>query len=193
MLQAVFFRDIEVWAPVTLEGVKLNYYEVSTFGRVRNIKGQYLKPIQINTGYYVYSLYTGDKIDKYKRVLAHRLVLLTFSPNKDSDILTVNRENSDKSDNFAVNLEWCTQSENNDHARRTGHNLNFGTTHYRSKLTEEQVRIICEYLSIGNISYRDIIIAARLDPMEECNYDIVSNIKRGITYKSISKNYNFLH
>ena len=41
----------EEWKPITIGGVKQNYYEVSNYGSVRNIKGQYINPNYINSGY----------------------------------------------------------------------------------------------------------------------------------------------
>ena len=63
--QAAFFTD-EIWSPVQIEGVKQGLYEVSNFGRVRNNRGDIIKPCIINTGYYVYRLFTGIS-GKYKQ------------------------------------------------------------------------------------------------------------------------------
>lgn len=54
----------EIWRPIILDRVKPGLYEVSSFGRVRNNKGELLQPIEINTGYYIYRLFTGDKNKK---------------------------------------------------------------------------------------------------------------------------------
>ena len=187
--QAVFFTD-EIWSPVQIEGVKQGLYEVSNFGRVRNNHGDIIKPCIINTGYYVYRLFTGIS-GRYKHVLAHRLVMMTFYPIPNCEEYTVNHCDGVKDHNYDRNLEWCTQGENNAHAKLIGHNNNYGPNHYKSKFTEDQVRRICELLSIGNISYRDIIIDLGLDPNMDCYYDMIGNIKRRITYKSISKDYSF--
>ena len=191
MKQVVFFEDVEIWTPITYPDVKQGLYEVSTFGRVRNNKGEYLTPIFINSGYYTYRLYTGkhDPISGrslYKTVLIHRLVLDMFTPINNSKELTGNHLDGNKRYNNIYNLEWLTQSENNIHAKSIGLNTNFGTTHYRSKLNEPEVRLICESLE-KNVSYDQII--KMIGP--HCNEDIVGNIKRRITYNSISKDYNF--
>src|SRR5699024_1348986 len=64
------------------------------------------------------SLYK-DKIPKYFPV--HRLVAMAFIPNPDNKP-QVNHINGNKKDNCVKNLEWCTSSENNLHAYKTGIN-----------------------------------------------------------------------
>lgn len=144
----------------------------------------------INTGYYVYRLFTGNPNQKYKSILVHRLVMETFFPINNMNKMTVNHDNGDKLNNKGFNLEWQTQSQNNIHAKLNGLNTNFGTTHYKSKLNEYQVRKVCELLE-KRVTYKDIIIDIGMDPNLDLNYDIIGNIKRKITYKSISKDYNF--
>ena len=51
----------------------------------------------------------------------HKLVALTFLAHPlDTDHLTVNHKNSDKTNNYPFNLEWATYSENNFHAFSEG-------------------------------------------------------------------------
>ena len=59
----------------------------------------------------------------------HRLVAEAFIPNPHGKE-TVNHINGDKHDNRAVNLEWNTYKENNNHAVKVGLN---GTEHMQNK------------------------------------------------------------
>lgn len=70
-----------------------------------------------SAGYKRVAMYNPEK----QRPLLHRLVATHFVPNNDPVNKTVvNHIDEDKSNNTASNLEWCTQSENEKHAFRTG-------------------------------------------------------------------------
>lgn len=95
----------EVWLPV--KGY-LNY-EVSSRGRVTNIKKKtILKPQLLSTGYHYFELCRHGKATK---TVIHRLVAMTFIPNLENkpciDHIDYNRLN-----NNVDNLRWCTYSEN---------------------------------------------------------------------------------
>ena len=87
-------------------------YMADTEGNVFRIKKdglKILKPIKNNDGYLQAYLY---KFKKKNGKLVHRLVLETFCPNKDSDKLTVNHKDEDKTNNSLDNLEWMTLADN---------------------------------------------------------------------------------
>ena len=98
----------ETWKPI--EGA-INY-EVSNFGRVRNIKTKNILNGAISKGYVRYDLSINGK----RCVKAgHRLVAEAFLPQiagKDF----VNHKDGDKTNNNLANLEWCTCQENSQHA-----------------------------------------------------------------------------
>lgn len=91
---------------------------VSDTGRVLSCRSgilQELRPTRINTGY----LRVTIGHDKHEFV--HRLVAETFVRNPDPDRkIHVNHIDGNKCNNNAWNLEWCTRSENIEHAYRTG-------------------------------------------------------------------------
>ena len=92
-------------------------YEVSNYGNVRNKITKCLIIGDINNfGYYRVRLHKNKKT---KRFFRHRLVALYFLPNP-NNYKFVNHIDGDKSNNTIHNLEWCSQSENEKHAFRTG-------------------------------------------------------------------------
>ena len=90
-------------------------YEVSNMGRIRNIQtGKLLKPYDDGRGY------LRVKLDK-ANCRVHILVAVAFVHNDDFEHKTVvNHRHGKKHDNRASQLEWCTLSENTQHAWDTG-------------------------------------------------------------------------
>ncbi len=116
-------------------------YEISDTGKVRNVvKNKTLRISNNGNGYLRVGL---RKDDKRRNFLLHRLLALSFIPNPDNKS-QVNHINGIKTDNRVENLEWCTNKENNVHAIGTGLLNNRGSSHGRSKLTEEDVYKIRE-------------------------------------------------
>lgn len=123
---------------------------VGSDGTVIGPSGKVLKPAVSNCGYERVAIYRNGK---QKRLSVHRLVAETFfgeptAPN-------VNHKDGNKRNNAALNLEWCTPSENSKHAVRTGlwnpekagairrqRGSNAGAKNGRAKLTPEQVQEI---------------------------------------------------
>lgn len=110
----------EYWKPIkNFE----NLYQVSNLGRVSNYR-KIMKPYTNNSGYKCIDLTTNSTRKKY---LVHRLVAETFLENPEQ-FKVVNHIDGNKHHNSVDNLEWCTNSMNILHARRTGLNpYNFPT------------------------------------------------------------------
>lgn len=99
--------DPEEWRQLP-EDLKLSKYQVSSLGRIKNIKGHILSDKPKKSGYVCYKLYLDGKT--LKNLAVHVLVAKTFIPNelnKDS----VNHINTVKNDNRVINLEWATHAE----------------------------------------------------------------------------------
>lgn len=125
----------EIWKP--LVGYDNFKYEVSDKGRVRNLKtGKILKG-SISNGYRTIFLSNRNQV---KLVYAHRLVCLAFVERIEGKN-QVNHKNGDTLDNCLENLEWMSAAENIAHSILNNLHCR-GETHYRSKLTEENVREI---------------------------------------------------
>lgn len=97
-------------------------YEVSNFGRIRAIYirgikvNKILKPKKTKKGYLEISLYRGNN---HKSFRLHRVVAKLFIHNP-NNLPQVNHKNGNKLDNRVDNLEWCTCSQNVQHAYKTG-------------------------------------------------------------------------
>ena len=88
-----------------------------------------------------YQIINFSRTDGKKQTFrVHRLVLMAFNPIEGLENLEVNHKDGNKKNNDLSNLEWCTSSENKQHAfkmglmkPRTGEKSNF------VKLTREDV------------------------------------------------------
>lgn len=102
----------EIWEDIEdYEGL----YQISNCGRVKSLifsEKRILKNIINNNGYFIITL---CKNNKCKTFTIHRLVALHFIPNPE-DKPQVNHKDGDKLNNYYKNLEWCTASENVQHA-----------------------------------------------------------------------------
>lgn len=102
------WKDIEITSPI---------YQISSLGRVR-LKGkeQPIKAMRNRDGYLRIRIpINGKRITKS----LHRIVAITFIPNPENKPY-VNHIDGNKHNNFLINLEWCTGSENMKHAYAIG-------------------------------------------------------------------------
>lgn len=138
----------EVWKDIDgYEGL----YQVSNLGRIRSLYKrrkdvEFLKFTDCH-GYKIVGLCKNKKQMSFR---VHRIVASAFLPNPNNNP-QVNHINGDKTDNRAVNLEWCTQSANMRHAYENGlEKANTVPAHEAKRvLTEEQVRAVRELLNKG--------------------------------------------
>lgn len=90
--------------------------EVSSFGRVRSVKGHYYKGIPNNYGYLQVKFNAnGKRVAK----LVHRLVAQTFIPNH-NNLPMINHKDCDPTNNNVDNLEWCNASYNQKYREKFG-------------------------------------------------------------------------
>lgn len=98
-----------------------NNYFIDTCGNVysrpRPKIGGGLLPQFVNAYGYLYVKFRHD--GKPKTKLVHRLLAEVFIPNP-KGLPAVNHVDGDKGNNDLSNLEWCTHSENQNHAWKTG-------------------------------------------------------------------------
>lgn len=178
----------EVWAAIA------NWpgYEVSDAGRVRSIdrliicrdgqrqtfRGRLLSLRVGTTGYAVVHLRTPEKNSASEKV--HRLVAGAFVPNPHG-YPHVNHIDNDPLNNVASNLEWCTQAQNLEHARKQGRMAKYwaGRRSPNASLSPEQVTDIRTRHASG------VSVAAIAADL---------GVARGVISKVVSgRTYQYLH
>lgn len=131
----------EYFIPLNILDICKDTYMISNYGTVKNRDGLKMKTFISNTGYSRIGLKRSN--GKRKNYSIHRLVALVFVPNIDNcDI--VNHKNGIKKENYYLNLEWCTQSENNIHALETGLSQLKGETHHFAKYSDDVLHSLCK-------------------------------------------------
>ena len=119
-------------------------YSVSNHGNIRNNTTEYiLKPFITERGYLQVNIAFSSR-PKRITIDVHRLVARAFVENPYNKPY-VNHKDGNKLNNIAVNLEWVTPKENNDHAVSIGL-IKSGEDSYLAKLTEDDVLEIIELL-----------------------------------------------
>lgn len=148
-------------------------YQVSDRGRVRKETGE-LAGQWSNTGGYVWV-----RLSRPRRLLrVHRLVAAAFVPNPGRKP-SVNHIDNNPSNNCAWNLEWCTQRENLQHARRQGrmpNNHRKGKRSPNASLSDGAVATIRAEYAAGGISW------AALGTRHGLSKRSVGRIVRGESY-----------
>lgn len=101
----------EIWKKVV--GYE-DEYEISSLGRLRNLKTKKQKCVSIDKDGYLRT--TLCKNGKQKTMSIHRLVAQAFIPNSNK-LPCINHKNEIKSDNRTENLEWCDIRYNNRYSK----------------------------------------------------------------------------
>ena len=110
--------DNEIWKDIYFEdnnGVWdfRGLYQISNLGRVKSLsKNIIIKQNKIPSNYLFVILY---KNKQNKQIYVHRLVAYMFIPNNDKTKYHINHIDENNQNNNVNNLEWCTQSYNNNY------------------------------------------------------------------------------
>lgn len=159
-----FIPEIKDYYTITSDGEI--YSDNSGLMKTRNRKG---------TEYQIINL---SKLDGKKRTFrVHRLVMMAFKPVENMDELEVNHLDGDKKNNKLENLEWCTASENQKHAFKTGlQKARKGEDSNFAKLSKEDVNKIFELRARG-------LLQREIADIVGCTHSNISAILRGKSWK----------
>lgn len=138
-----------------------------------------LKHYENGVGYYRVGLYCGN--NKHKSYYIHRLLAMAFIPNPENKQFINHIDGNPKNNNLS-NLEWCTKSENNLHAYKTGLKIaapSIGEKNGNSVLNNEIVKKIKLLYAEGKRQF-EIVKETNVDKYK------VSNIVRNKIWKHIN-------
>ena len=165
----------EIWKDI--DGYN-GMYQISNLGKIKRftVSGINLNKLtKTDFGYLTTGLntYKHKNKHKFKNILVHRLVALTFIPNPENKPC-VNHINGIKTDNRVENLEWVTYSENISHAYKIG--LRKSTDISINKLKERSYRKVIDTKTL--VIYDSLIEAAKSNNIK---VNILCNMLGGLT------------
>ena len=170
------YKDIKGYEglyQISEDGVVRSLDRVTTGvnGREYYNKGVTLKSSN-NKGYLQVRLY---KDNGSRTIPIHRLIATTYVPNP-NNLPQVNHKDGNKKNNHYTNIEWCTPSENTQHAFDTGlATPTRGETNGQAKLTDEIVIGIRKVHNTGKYMQREI---AEMYGIKDAQVSRIVNNKR---------------
>lgn len=170
---------MEIWKDVKdYEGL----YQVSNLGRIKSIPRngtikleKILKPSLSKDGYYKVSLNKNGKQTSFR---LHRIVAIAFLENRENKP-QVDHINTDRLDNRADNLRWCTFKENVNNPITLS--KRFGKKHSK----ETKVKMSLKALGANNSQARKVN-QYTLDYKYIKTWDCIADIVRAMNLKSKS-------
>lgn len=163
--------------------LKYNYYALEDGNIYSETSKRNLSKHLDKDGYEKVRLVSMDGRHTYS---VHRLILESFNPVENMDILQVNHKDGNKQNNKLNNLEWTTCKENIQHACATGlrHNQ-IGENNNATKLTEKSVETIIALLLAKKLTQKEI--GAQFGVSE----DVIGAIKNKRNWRHLTEGINF--
>lgn len=183
MITALDLVVVENFKDLVFPGVKPGIYKIDENGNIWSKKKSGLMiPQKDKDGYLRIKLSGGDK-DHSIRVGIAKLVMYHFNSPPPTNMIdpTINHIDGNILNNHYTNLEWMERSVNS--AIRI--NKGSGTQNHEAKLTNEQVKEICELLITTELTLGEI------GKMYNVNKSTLSRIQRQKGWKEITQNYDF--
>lgn len=184
--------------------IKANTYAVDEYGTVMNIHtGRILTPYLDKYGYWCIGLVssTGGRV----HIGVYRLVAMCHVPNPDPENFTsVNHIYGVHCTNYYKHLEWCTREYNSGYRYKPDGsiiipingmvrtNINYsksrkGEANGGAKLTEAQVRLMCEMVANG-ANYEEALTAAGIE-VNDTSRKSLALIVNGHKWRHIASEY----
>ena len=156
-------------------------YMIGDCGSVISLKGPEPTkkvPDMTKEGYYAVRLYTNGA----RKELIHRLVAKHFVPNPNpSEYTIVNHRDSNRANNYFMNLQWCTPAFNSQYSQIFGNGCKAGN-HPAALVSDEQA------LEIYNYSYNNPHLTDRqVGEVFGVDRGLVQRIRVGRAYNSVTK------
>ena len=183
MKDTLYFNSkSEKWTTLIYKGEK-THYEVSSLGRIRNMKtGRILQQFIQNNEYWGFTISLGNKPHSMKTA---SVVAKHFIPNPKNKPQVNHKHGDCKWDNSVDNLEWVTAKENIRHAFDTG--LKHGMKGEDSPMaiyTNKQIEKVCKLLEKNKLTPKEIYEKTGVTPAT------IANIYWGRRWSSVSCNFN---
>ena len=182
--------DEEVWCTIHYRDIHNDMYEVSNYGRIRRKDTLKLMCPNVRGNGYAYVRLSLNECGKSRIFTIHRLVAFHFCEGyceKTTNI--VNHKDGNKLNNFYVNLEWCTQKHNSQHAVDTGlREIRYGDDSNRHFVSSALVERICQMLVEYDGSIKPILTILKTEGIY-CTFGIIESIKQKETWIHISDKY----
>lgn len=181
-----WIENVEQWKLLSFKGIRENWYEVSSLGRVRLYKTKAIMCTAIDKdGYTVISL-QGDT-NRYYGI--HRLVSWAFLPDSFRYDLPVNHINGIKGDNQPKNLENVTARQNNIHARDMGLCEGVkGDKNYFTKYDSSIIETLCKLIVENDYNLKKTYLCA-LKEIPNVPESLIKHILYGESWVDISSKY----
>ncbi|MMZ62051.1 hypothetical protein D1872_242370 [compost metagenome] len=187
----------EVFKPVTYPTVKKDKYLISNYGILYDRKRDIDVPSRPDKdGYSKLCVAAHSNEVKQVYVGIHQLVAWEFVSGFDikSGRTIVNHKDTNKSNNYFLNLEWSTVAENTQHGYEHG-NGKRGTEHYKNKYDIETIHLICKHIEGGlrNMEISNLLYGhnSKAESVKSGIYDLIRDIRRKKCWEHISRKYNF--